>query len=95
MEILKRFEVNGIQIQVHRLIENDYATDHYYNILEIRVNEYRLTKHWYNKGFIVSRGGTYAKSRGHKKKMLSELRKLLGMTKREFSRFMGFLGGFW
>jgi len=61
---------------------------------------FELVKDQYGRGFrivemIAEKNRITSTTRGQRKKYLAALRRLLGMSKKEFSKFMGWLGGYW
>jgi len=100
IDLRDEFNVNvGAIVKIRRLWAYDYENDYFYNqlVITVTINNkiFELAKlDPLTKGFLV-KYNKYAKTRGEKKKMLAELRRALGMTKKEFTVFMGWLGSFW
>ena len=77
--------------RVDRIVQYYDDYDYYnYMVVEIIVGNKRfeLGKNWEHRGF-------HEATRGFKKKKLGEIRRALGLSKKEFSKLMGRIGGYW
>lgn len=85
--------------RVREVVDDDPEYIGYLDYMTAVIGGHMVCKSWRRRwlglrGFTCIDGELLA-SRGHRKKLLSRIRRDLGLSKTEFSRIMGAIGGLW